>query len=352
MLRSPSAEPSSSSGKTRTRFGRTGSSLSILVLVGGALVGLGVGLFALGIFHAFEHGTCSTTGYSRYYGPVPHCAKGIGWWVLLFLGGLVIAGGGAAAVVSGRESVSVVSPGSILGGLVFGGGGVAVAFLIASAINGAIGPTTTSSTTRSFDPTSITATNPKSMFKTTNLRAALTNLVGRLGAGTQTSEFVIYPGYVNVIGQRGSNQVWAVLYVGGLYRQDNSGTANTAQPTFPLSQVDVTEPAALAQQLATYNHVAESQLRYMVLTTDPTSNKPKWLIYTRTGNPFTYTPSSGGAAATGGTSSGGAAKTGGTSSGGATGGSSSGAISKAESLANCVAKAGTNTAKILACTRG
>jgi hypothetical protein len=277
---------------------------------------------------------------------VPHCAKGIGWWVLVFFGGLILAGGGWAVVVNGRESVSEVGTGSILGSVVLGGGGVAVAFLIASAINSAIGPTSTASRT---DPTSITPTNPKSMFHTANLRAALTNIEGRLGSGTRTSEFLIYPGYVNVIGQRGSNQVWAVLYVGGLYREDDSGTANTGQPTFPLSQVDVTQPAALAQQLATYNHVAESQLRYMNLMLDPVSNKPKWLIYTRTGNPFTYTAStSGGSAKTGGTSK--PAATGATSSGASAGATSSGAISKAESLANCVSKAGTDTAKLLACT--
>jgi hypothetical protein len=183
------------------------------------------------------------------------------------------------------------------------------------------------------------------MFHTSNLRSALANLERRLGAGTRTSEFVVYPGYVNVIGQRGSNQVWAVLYVGGLYREDDSGTANTSQPTFPLSQVDVTQPAALAQQLATYNHVSQSQLRYMVMMTDPASSTPKWLIYTRSGNPFTYTPSDGNpkSSSTSGnpTSNGGAA---------ATGGTASGAASRAQSLANCITKAGTDTAKILACT--
>jgi hypothetical protein len=307
------------------------------VLVGGALIGLGVGLLALGIFHAFEHGTCSTTGYSGYYGPVPHCAKGIGWWVLLIFGGLIMAAGGWAAMNSGRDSVSDASPGSILGGVVFGGAGVAVAFLIAASINSAIGTTTT------IDPTSITSTSPKSMFHTTNLRAALATLERRVGGGTRTSEFVIYPGYVNVIGQRGSSEVWAVLYVGGRYREDDSGTANTSQPTFPLSQVDVTEPAALTQQLATYNHVTQSQVRYMVLTTDPTSNKAKWLVYTPTGSPFTYTPSGGGASATAATS---------TAAAPTITGASSGAARKAQSLANCVAKAGTDQAKILACTRG
>jgi hypothetical protein len=111
--------------------------------------------------------------------------------------------------------------------------------------------------------------------------------------------------------------------------------------------VDVTQPAALAQQLATYNHVAESQLRYMVLMVDPVSNKSTWLIYTRSGNPFTYKPNRGSPNATGTsgatTSSGRAAPA---------GGSAAGSISKAQPLGYCVAKAGSDTARILACTRG
>jgi hypothetical protein len=344
MLRSASAGPSSSSGKTRTKFGRSGPSLNLLVIVGAALIGLGAALLALGLFHAFEHGTCSTTGYSRYYGPVPHCAKGIGWWMLLLFGGLIIAGSGAAAVVSGRDSDLGVTPGSVVAGLVLGGGGVAVAFLIAGAITSAIGPTGNNAAARSFDPTSITATDSRSMFHTANLRSALANFERRLGGGTQTSEFVIYPGYVNVIGRRGSNQVWSVLYVGGRYREDDSGNANASQPTFPLSQVDVTQPAALAQQLATYNHVPQSQLRYMVLTTDPASTKPRWLIYTPSGSPFTYTPSAGNVKSSG---------TSGTtipSVTAATTGGTSATLTKAQSLANCITKAGSDPAKILACT--
>jgi hypothetical protein len=329
----------------RTKYVRPRPSLNVLVIVGAALIGLGVALFGLGVYHAFEHGTCSTTGYSGYYGPVPHCAKGIGWWVLLTFGGFIIAGGGTSVLVLGRDDD--VGPASVAGGLLLGGGGVAVAFLIAGAINSSIGPTGATGTARALDPTSITAADSRSMFHTTNLRSAVASLESRLGSGTQTSEFVIYPGYVNVIGQRGSNQVWAVLYVGGRYREDNSGNANTSQATFPLSGVDVTQPAALAQQLATYNHIGESQLRYMVLMTDPVSNKPKWLIYTRTGNPFKYTQTGGSAKST---ASSGTATSGGASAPAA--GSSAGSLSKAQALANCVAKAGSDTAKILACTRG
>jgi hypothetical protein len=47
-------------------------------------------------FHGFENGSCSTTGYSAHYGPVQHCGKGAGWWMLMLTAGLFLAGGGAA----------------------------------------------------------------------------------------------------------------------------------------------------------------------------------------------------------------------------------------------------------------
>jgi hypothetical protein len=67
-------------------------------LIGGlAGMALGFALFAIGIYHGFENGSCSTTGYSAHYGPIQHCAKGIGWWMLLVMCGLVIGGIGAVA---------------------------------------------------------------------------------------------------------------------------------------------------------------------------------------------------------------------------------------------------------------
>jgi hypothetical protein len=84
-----------------------GSSLSLLVVLGLGLLALGVALFGQAIFHAFENGTCSTTGYTAHYGPVPHCAKGIGWWMLMLLAGIVVAGAGAA--MSGTLS-SLMAP--------------------------------------------------------------------------------------------------------------------------------------------------------------------------------------------------------------------------------------------------
>jgi hypothetical protein len=89
-------------GSTETR-----SSLDFAVIVGFALVGLGAAMFALGLFHGFEHGSCSTTGYSRNYGPVPHCAKGVGFWMLMLLIGIFVAVGGA--ILSGTAG-SLLTP--------------------------------------------------------------------------------------------------------------------------------------------------------------------------------------------------------------------------------------------------
>jgi hypothetical protein len=177
--------------------------LSAKLVLGLGLVGLGIGMLCLGIFHGFAHGSCSTTGYSANYGPVPRCANGIGWWMLMLFAGLIVAGVGAVLargvgallvplvfvaigapfvalafgnhghlvyntssstgkifsgvfggcfVVAGliwgvfaARGISGVSGGSLAGGLLAAILGVAGAFLIASGVSSAIGKTSTPS---------------------------------------------------------------------------------------------------------------------------------------------------------------------------------------------------------------
>jgi hypothetical protein len=58
---------SSVASERRGPFGAepTRPPLDLRPVLGLGLVGLGVGMLCLGVFHGFEHGSCSTTGYSR-----------------------------------------------------------------------------------------------------------------------------------------------------------------------------------------------------------------------------------------------------------------------------------------------
>jgi hypothetical protein len=174
-------------------------SLNRRLIAGLTLLALGVSLFATGIYHGFEHGSCSTTGYSSHYGPVPHCGKGVGWWMLLLMVGLVVAGAGAVlsgvgsslgipvlfvavgapfialafrhdhshlltgsssstgklsagifgacfvvsgvvwGAIAGRSTVSRFSAGSLLGALIGCAAGVAIALAIGAGVSSAIG---------------------------------------------------------------------------------------------------------------------------------------------------------------------------------------------------------------------
>jgi putative oligomerization/nucleic acid binding protein len=109
-----------------------------------AIVGIGLLVFsgvlmASALHHVIKVGTCSSTGYSGNYGPVPYCPAGTGWWILMLVGGIfgmligaAVAGAAMAAmpatfVAVGIGSITVAfdhsaSSGSKTFALIFGGG--------------------------------------------------------------------------------------------------------------------------------------------------------------------------------------------------------------------------------------
>ena len=122
------------------------------MIVGIALLLFGGVLLGVGIHHVVKIGTCSSTGYSSHYGPVPYCPKGTGWWIAFMVGGIfltviggLIAGGGAVGLIlaitfgaigAGALTVafdSNVSSGKKTFGTIFGGSFLAFAALAALA---------------------------------------------------------------------------------------------------------------------------------------------------------------------------------------------------------------------------
>ncbi len=86
-----------------------------LQIAGVALLIFSTILLGVGIHHVVAIGTCSSTGYSAHYGPVPTCPSGTGAWFAFVFGGII--GGLAGALMAG--SVGLVFAG-IFGAIGFG----------------------------------------------------------------------------------------------------------------------------------------------------------------------------------------------------------------------------------------
>lgn len=92
-------------------------------IVGVALLLFGAVILGVGMHHVVKTGTCSSTGYSSHYGPVPYCPKGTGWWILFIIGGIFLAIIGG--FVSGAASALLIVP-AVFSGI--GIGALTIAF--------------------------------------------------------------------------------------------------------------------------------------------------------------------------------------------------------------------------------
>ena len=78
-----------------------GAELSSVRIAGVALLLFSAILLGVGIHHLVATGTCSSTGYSGSFGPVPHCPSGTGWWFAFVFGGIIGCLAGAAMAGNG-----------------------------------------------------------------------------------------------------------------------------------------------------------------------------------------------------------------------------------------------------------
>lgn len=89
--------------------------LTAVRIIGVALLLFTAVLLGVGIHHLVSTGTCSSTGYSANYGPVPHCPAGTGWWMGFVFAGII--GGIVGGLMAG--SIGLLFAG-IFGGIGFG----------------------------------------------------------------------------------------------------------------------------------------------------------------------------------------------------------------------------------------
>jgi hypothetical protein len=144
-----------------------------------------------------------------------------------------------------------------------------------------------------FDASSVTATDPDSLFTAANFAKALATARTRMGADARVSNVALYPGYLDMTQDK--NGVEVNVYVDA---QGNSTITNTSasiqgDSAFPLAKIPADAPATLAQRIATLAHVPESQLHYMVVDMNPPPPGVEWLVYTTAGNKVAYFISAG-----------------------------------------------------------
>ncbi len=89
--------------------------ISNVQIAGVALWIFSVILLGVGMHHMVSIGTCSSTGYSANYGPVPTCPSGTGAWFAFLFGGII---GGLVGALMAR-SIGLVFAG-IFGAIGFG----------------------------------------------------------------------------------------------------------------------------------------------------------------------------------------------------------------------------------------
>jgi hypothetical protein len=144
-----------------------------------------------------------------------------------------------------------------------------------------------------FDASKVKATDPLSLFATHNLIKALTTARRQLGTRSKLTELVIYPGYLDITGVRGDNELDIYVNAEGSTTTNTVSGAAGGEPTFSLSKIDAAAPAALAHRIAVAGHTAEAQLGYMVAQVELGENTFHWLIYPRQGNRVEYFEASG-----------------------------------------------------------
>jgi len=142
--------------------------------------------------------------------------------------------------------------------------------------------------TASFDASAVTATDPRSLFRTSNFARALATVRKHFGSEAQLNDFVVYPGYLSatvVTSPTASTDVY--VNAAGRYDATAGGTPGST-PAFSIARIAADAPARLARHIAVAGRTPTSQLRYMVADVELIEHRFHWLVYTVPGSRVEY----------------------------------------------------------------
>jgi hypothetical protein len=98
----------------------------------------------------------------------------------------------------------------------------------------------------------------------------------------------MYPGYASIDVVKGNTDIHFYVNANGDHSESTSPHTPSSDILFPLSEVANDFAAVMSQKIATLAHTPESQLRYMIVETDPDTKKLVWYAYTAPGSAIDY----------------------------------------------------------------
>ena len=141
----------------------------------------------------------------------------------------------------------------------------------------------------SFDASTVTSTDARSLFRTTNFEKALAVVRKHFGPGSQLERLVVYPGYLDATVAVSSGEVNVYVNAAGTYDPTStSATPSQNDPLIKLSRIKANVPAALGSRIATSGHVPRAALNYMIAENDSISHRLHWLVYIKKGYSAEY----------------------------------------------------------------
>jgi hypothetical protein len=143
-----------------------------------------------------------------------------------------------------------------------------------------------------FDPTTLKASDPRSLFVGSNFRKTFAIAEQKLGARAEIRTAELYPGQLALdVLSHGKDLSVAVQY-NGEYGSKPGGPLSSTPSTFRLSALAGDIPAELTSRISSEAHVSRTQLKYMIVAPNPSAAGVLWMVYTP--NTSVYFTASGG----------------------------------------------------------
>jgi hypothetical protein len=137
----------------------------------------------------------------------------------------------------------------------------------------------TSAPSRTFDATSVTPTDARSLFRGSNFARVLGIARQHLGGRADVQQLRVAPGEALLTVLQGDQARQVSIKANGDYVVVASGTISGTTQVFYLSQIEADVPGALARRIAAHGHVPRGRLDYMLVLTDPVAHRHRWLVY-------------------------------------------------------------------------